>query len=424
MRKLWSQEEKEYLLENYGAMDIKDLVEGWKERFGYERSYSSITNQAKQLGVKNNQFWTDEEEELIKENYRKIDIKDLAKLIEEKTGKKRTVDVIRYKAHRLKVTGERCDWSEEEQDLMKACYERLEMKQIQEKLFKVSGIERSIGSIQNKASKMGLRSIRPWSEDEIQCLETWFGNTPLPLLAQRVTKISGVERSEDAVHRKLLRMGLSDSRQNTGKLTAQDLAKTLDVAHQTVTNWIKSGLLKGEYRPTMRVQKYWLIKVEDFWKFAAKNKEKIDFSKIEPLTLIPEPEWFEEARKHDFHHYPKRQREDWTPEEEHKLITMYKQKLSLEEIAATLRRKVSGIKVKIYKLKNSGHIHRDVLVQLPWREVEIELMYELEKQGLHDPEIAEELGRTEAQVSSKRRRLKEAGKYKGFKNRKVGVKNA
>jgi hypothetical protein len=424
MSKRWAQEEKDFVQANYESMEIPEVIAGLKEKFGVDRSPNSVKMLACRLGLKQSHFWSKEEEDLVRENYRKMDTHDLAALIEEKTGKKRGTRAITSKANHMDL-GSGFYWTPEEVDILKACYDRIPDEEIAEKILKVTGNVRTVDSIQNKANKIGMyKANKAWTPEEIDCLETWFGNTPLHLLAKRVSKISGIPRTEEAVHAKLIRMGLSDSVQNTGKLTAQELCSIIGVTHHCVTRWIKKKMLRGEHRATLRTKKHWLIKIEDFWKFAEANKNLIDFSRIEPLSLIPEPEWFEEERRKDFYHFPKKHYKEWTPEEVHKLLVLYKRKMSNEEIAKELQRSEVSVRTKIYKMINNGQLHKNIIVQLPWREVEIELMYKLEKEGLTDPQIAEELGRTEMQIASKRRRLKDAGKYKGFKNRKVRVKNA
>lgn len=53
--------------------------------------------------------------------------------------------------------------------------------------------------------------------------------------------------------------------------------------------------------------------------------------------------------------------------------------------------------------------------------MKLKKMFELEKQGFTDKEIAKKLGREKLHISDKRRMLRKQGKYEGYK--KGGILN-
>jgi hypothetical protein len=423
----WTEKEIEILKEHFGKKPYSELTNMFYEVSGITRTKHAIANKGFKLGLRNEEFfWTPEEEECLKTYFGKIDISKVVDKLEAISGKRRKTKTLRTKAAKMGLRSERGHtWTEKEIEILKACYGRISRKEISEKIKKATGFDRSVQAVFFKADQLGLKfPDRSWSEEEDDCLETWYGNTKIEYLAARVSKISGIDRTVVSVKVRLAKLGLTHSLHASGKLNAHELSEFIGVSHAKVVRWIKKGYLKGEHRATFSTRKYWLVKVEDFWKFAAENRDKVDCSKIEPLTLIPEPDWFEEASRKDYYHFPKSKNLKWTDEEVHRLLTMYKRNKPSEEIAEELGRSVDAIKTKISLLTRQGVIHRDTVVHIPWSDREIELMYELEKQGLTDPQIAEELGRTFFQVASKRLRMKKNGEYKGFKNQRGSVKKA
>jgi predicted transcriptional regulator len=366
--------------------------------------------------------WTEKEDAVLYEMYNAGDLAAMQVKVKEVSGHERSFSAIKSRANKLGLHMRRT-WANEEIEILKANYGQIALEDLSERIAEVSGMKRSPDSIVNKANELGLYYPNRWTPEEIECLETWYGNTPIHFLAKRVSKIKGYTRTEYAVKEKLVRMGLTNSKHESGKLSARELADLIGTTGHRVARWIKSGLLKGEKRATFKTKKIWLVKPEDFWHFAEENKDLLDFSKIEPFSIIPEPEWVEQARKESFYKYPKKTYNRWTPDED-KLIEQYhKQGKNDDEIAQLLKRTPSAVRCRIEVLMNRGLIPKK-LILIRWREVEVQMMYELEKQGFTDAQIAEELGRTTDQIESKRRRLKLKGEYEGIKNKRWTRKNA
>lgn len=255
-----------------------------------------------------------------------------------------------------------------------------------------------------------------WTQEELEFLEQHVGMMMIPTLAKRISEEFGNDRTTTAVKVKLNKLGITNIRRETGRMTVHELAVLIRKSPHTIKRWIENGYLTAVKRTVCYKTKYHLISTEDFWEFAETHKDLLNFHKIEPNILLPEPEWVEEERKKDYHARLKSSREQWELSEDNILISMRKAGYSTKEIAERLGRKARGVQRRREKLIKKGLMEPEK-INLYWRDEEIETMYELEKKGYTDQEIAYELGREAQHIADKRRCLRIAGKYKGFKDK-------
>ena len=225
-----------------------------------------------------------------------------------------------------------------------------------------------------------------------------------------------LDRTKVAVDCRMYRLGVSDIRVATGMISANQLSGIVQVDSKTVYQWIDEYGLKATHKRIRDKGRYFLIEPTDFWKWAEQNKKRINFSKIAPKALLPEPDWFEEQRKKDYYDIPRRRRAVWSKQEEAKLMDLFNLKYSIREIAADLGRSEHAIQRKISKLRTVGQMPKRC-IQIRWTDQEIAMMLGLEEQGLSDKEIAYELGRETDHIVQKRMLMRKRGQYQGYKNR-------
>ena len=72
-RKRWTQEEKEFLINNYSKYSLQEMAEV------LGRSICSVKCEATKHHVKSNRFWTEEEVQFIEDHYGDLTIKQIAK---------------------------------------------------------------------------------------------------------------------------------------------------------------------------------------------------------------------------------------------------------------------------------------------------------------------------------------------------------
>lgn len=254
---------------------------------------------------------------------------------------------------------------------------------------------------------------RFWTEEEDELLRERVGKVSFPTIAKNLN------RTLKAVVGRAENLGISHTKFESGKLTANELANALQVDSHAVYRWVKRDGLKAIYKVTRKEAKFYLIDVKDFWKWAESNKEKLNFFRIDPLALLPEPDWVGEERKKDFHSIPKNARVKWRQADDEWLISLLKGNYSMQEISVHMNRTEKAVRRRISRLREWGTIPKKK-ISLRWTEKEIQMFLELENQGLSDVEIAYELGREEDHIVDKRARMRRAGLYKKARKTRVG----
>lgn len=207
---------------------------------------------------------------------------------------------------------------------------------ISEKHIPSPSLER--GLIQSDRGEM-MGKNRSWFDCETEYLEDNWGKLSVGTIAKKLGK------SENAVILKAKRIGLGPSISAQGKLNANQLADAIGVdIHAIIDYWIPKYGLRAVRKVTRLVNKFWLIDIKDFWKWAEKNQDKFDSRRFEPLSLGPEPKWMKEKRKADMS-LPVRRFQKWTVKEDEKLRAMFKSGLyNRNQIGEHLGR--SGIAVQ------------------------------------------------------------------------------
>jgi hypothetical protein len=193
----------------------------------------------------------------------------------------------------------------------------------------------------NIKSKVDCMARRNWTEDEIEFLKDNVGVMKLTTLSKKL------DRTEISIQNKLKRLGISNTKAQTGFLTTYELAKLVHKDATTVRGWIERHGLKSTKKVTNFSRQFLFIHPEDFWKWASANREKVDFSKIQPNTILPEPAWVENERKKENPTSYK----VWSIMEEKQLQMMLTEGYSIREVAGKLNRSVISVKRKYERLE-------------------------------------------------------------------------
>lgn len=251
------------------------------------------------------------------------------------------------------------------------------------------------------------RRNKTWTMEEDLMLESLVGKYRIPVIAKRLGRTAG------AIESRLRILDIDNTKEATGLLTVRQLAKTIKVDWHVVGRWLDKGL-KAAKKATRYDKRFILIDLKDFWDWAEDNKELINFAKIEPNALPPEPDWVELERKKDYRDIPKRRAKRWTEKEDRQLIMLTQAGYSYDDIAVRLQRSKSAVEHRISRLGQQGKAELRK-IQLPWTDEEVEMLLEMDRRGLPDTEIAFELGRETEHIRDKRRRLRAEGLYVGHK---------
>lgn len=261
-----------------------------------------------------------------------------------------------------------------------------------------------------------MKTWKAWTPEEHNFLLEKVGILNLNTIAKKLN------RTVDAIESRMQLFEINNTKALSGRLTINELAKIINVDNHTIGKWIKKYNLKCTRKIIRTSIKYNFIEITDFWKWAEENKDKINFSRIEKGVLIPEPSWFDVESRKDYHEIPKNDKKFWTKEEDERLIEYIRMDKTYKEIAELMHRSKASIDRRLHRLREKNKKIVVKNIKIPWKDIEWEMVLEMEQKGMSDKEIAEKLGRTINEIRWKRKMLRKQGLYEGYKSR--GKRNA
>ncbi len=238
-----------------------------------------------------------------------------------------------------------------------------------------------------------------WSQQDIEYLEDNYGQVSMKHLMEKL------DRSESAITNKVSRLGLGRWYHNLDEVTLHELALGISTDYKSLVRWaerygfpIRKKRLKKHY---IRV-----VRIDEFWKWAEKNKNMIEWSKFEPRILGAEPDWVTVARNAATKSNDKSVKKiAWSKDEDEKLLWMLKQhKYTYPQIAEELsrthgavKRRISDLGIKLRPLYLDNH--------RKYTDQEIKNIISMYKDGHSFKTIAAKFGRSEAGVRGKIERM-------------------
>lgn len=311
--------------------------------------------------------WTQQEIQYLKDNWNRT----LLELIMEKLD--RTEDSIMRKARRLGL-----DVRKAEDDMVKKRWSCEEDSYILEK-YKVMSSEdisrhlnRSITAVRKRALALGAASeaVR-WSPKEEEFLKEKWGILDIETIAKKL------KRSKNSVLLRAYKLSLKEQVIANGTyLTPKDISTILGVNLRTLYSWLCTGKMRHKKFKVGKKMKY-QVTVEDFCSFLKENQDKwnsqrADMRQIKlyyvshlirknnKISIYEElPEWLLDKLNRDKNGF-REPLKPWTTKEEQELFHMIKQKYRYEDICTTLGRSIASVKTKFYILnkqdKNPGYI--------------------------------------------------------------------
>lgn len=228
-----------------------------------------------------------------------------------------------------------------------------------------------------------------WSEEEIQYLRDNWGYKSIGTMGR------SLKRSKNAIVIKASKLKLGAFLESGEYVLWNQLLSTLGVTgggYKTIS-WVQNRAFPIK---TKKVDKksYKIVYLEDFWKWAEKNKDLLDFSKFQEYSLGKEPAWAKEKRKRDFEKNTKYIKTPWTTTEDSKLKYLLEQhKYTYMDLSKMLRRTNGAIQKRICDL---GIKARPLKAdnQIKWTAAEFALLEELIKTGYGYELISEKIGRS------------------------------
>ena len=187
---------------------------------------------------------------------------------------------------------------------------------------------------------------KKWTKEEIEYLKEKYGKISIGKIAKNLG------RSETAVKIKRTRLGLGLFLENGDYITFRQLILALgytDSPNRLKKQWIeKRGL--PVIKKKIENGTFTVVYIDEFWKWAEKNKSYLNFSRFPKYALGAEPDWVSVKREYDLKN-SKMEIRKWTDEErEHLKSLLNTYKYTYKEISEILNRSEVSISQQILKL--------------------------------------------------------------------------
>lgn len=235
---------------------------------------------------------------------------------------------------------------------------------------------------------MGLS--RNWTKQEEEYLIENWGTLSVGTIAKNLN------RSENAVVVRKCRLGLGSFLESGEYITWNQLHIALGIGTTNsykMISWVKKRKFPI-HKKRVNNNSFKVVYLDEWWKWAEKNRDLLDFSKFEENLLGEEPQWVKEKRKHDVEKAYKYIMTPWTKTEDDKLMFLVaKQKYTYDDLSKILRRTNGAIQrrlcdlgVKDRPIKADNHTR--------WTDDDFYRLGELIKSGYGYDLIAEEIGKS------------------------------
>lgn len=259
-----------------------------------------------------------------------------------------------------------------------------------------AALGRSVGAIDDRCHALDVHS-RKWSQGEIEYIMDGWGKTSIPEMAKKLG------RSVEAVKLKAGRLGLGRHLDGGEMVTFFQFVKIIGCAGSY--SWLREKWARYGFpfhRKKSIRKKFLMVNIEEFWKWAEKHQDILDFSGFEKHGLGKEPAWVDKKRRRD--HREKRNTKPWTKMEDDKLRYMLNaQQYTLDQVAAELgrregaiRRRIATLGIKDRPVRNPGKW---------WTAEETETMLQMHRDAHTWEEIGATLGRTASACRGKYERI-------------------
>lgn len=238
-----------------------------------------------------------------------------------------------------------------------------------------------------------------WSEKDTMYLQNNWGNISLSKMCKKLN------RTEDAIISKARKLKLGSVRIGGDLITLSELLKA--IGQWNSYSWIKPKYIKNGL-PIVEVRKkersVIKVKLDDFWKWAEKNKNVVNFARFEKGALGKEPGWADEKRKADLLNPTNLNfNREWTNSDDILLISKVKScRYTYKQLADEFKRTEAAIKRRLYDL-NVPYRPIPLDNHIAWTEEENEKMIELYKKGYDTFSISRCLNKTHLSISDRLR---------------------
>lgn len=242
-----------------------------------------------------------------------------------------------------------------------------------------------------------------WSLENREYLEDSWGSVSIGAIAKNLDK------SINAVLNKVQEMQLGRFLDSQDYITVNQFMKAIGrngCWTYTLNQWVAKGFPMK--RKKVLNDRFKIIYLKDFWKWAKEYRMHIDFAKFQENALGKEPKWVKEQRKADIE-FAKYKITPWTPQEDATLYSLLKTyRYTYRELSLQLKRTEGAIKRRVLDL---GILERP-LRESPhgiWTKEEIDTIIDMYYKGYKNDVIKEYINKSAQAVGGKLERLIKQG---------------
>ena len=249
-----------------------------------------------------------------------------------------------------------------------------------------------------------MKKKRAWTAEEEKYLSDYWGTHSMKGIAEKLG------RTEIAIQVRASRLKLGPFLESGDYVSLNILHNELrSKSHgggYTLNQWIDKGL--PVIKKKVKNCSFKVVNLEEFWKWAKKNRTLIDFSQLEENVLGKEPDWLPDQRRAD-KKMARFKKTPWTESEDNKLRNLLKEfKYSYREISEMLNRTEGAIKRRVIDL---GIKERPLRMpnHNPWTEGEVEIAIDLFKKGYQPDIMTKYIDRSAQAIRAKIERMIKEG---------------
>lgn len=279
-KKVFSDEEKKYIVENWG------LVSVYKMKEKLHCSWETVANYGREMGL-------------------------------------------------TMPTQEHIAWTEEEIELLRKLAPKKHYKKIAKEL------NRSNEAVYQMGRKLGITLIqdaREWTLEELEYLRENWGMGKIEELSKHL------RRSKSSIKQRAMELGLGPAvRGDIELILVSDICEMLGIPSDRVTDtFVNHGLfLRKKWISNKRF--YYYVLYDDFVTYLKNNQDTWDSRNLELYALGVEDDWLKEKRKRDIKDDPYWHKE-WSINEVQKAIDIFNHKKSYQAVAEELNRPIGEVK--------------------------------------------------------------------------------
>ena len=235
-----------------------------------------------------------------------------------------------------------------------------------------------------------MGQARNWSKEEIEYLQDNYGQLSYGTLAKNL------DRSIKAINSMTRRLKLGAFLENGDYITWNQLLLALGITGGSgymMTSWVRNRDFPI-HKKRVGKNSFKVVYLDEFWEWAEKNQDLLDFSKFEEYSLGAEPDWAKRKRKLDYEKSRKYRTTPWTRAEDAELkVLAGMQKYTYAELSKMMNRTCGAIQRRLCDL---GIKDRPIKAynRNGWTEEELASLGDMIKQGYSYELIAEQLERS------------------------------